>query len=57
MTRSRSSNRNSRQGSDESDADDSDGKSPNDEKSPTRGRTGNAAVSASTSRDEEATQA
>ncbi|KFY83800.1 hypothetical protein V500_09895 [Pseudogymnoascus sp. VKM F-4518 (FW-2643)] len=59
MTRSRSSNRNSRQGSDDSDADDSDEKSPNDEKSPTRGRTGNANASgsASASREEEATQA
>ncbi|OBT76380.1 hypothetical protein VF21_03641 [Pseudogymnoascus sp. 05NY08] len=57
MTRSRSSNRNSRQGSDDSDADDSDEKSPNDEKSPTRGRTGKATESASTSRDEESAQA
>jgi hypothetical protein len=57
MTRSRSSNRNSRQGSDESDGDDSDEKSPNDEKSPTRGRTGKATASASTSRDEEVAQA
>ncbi|OAF54944.1 hypothetical protein VC83_08565 [Pseudogymnoascus destructans] len=50
MTRSRSSNRNSRQDSDDSDADDSDDKSPNDEKSPTRGRTGKA--SASSTREE-----
>lgn len=35
MTRSRSSNRNSRQGSDESEDDESDGKSP------VRGRSGN----------------
>lgn len=60
MTRSRSSNRNSRQGSDDSDADDSDEKSPNDEKSPTRerGRTGkvNADANASSSREDEGTQ-
>ncbi|KFY62607.1 hypothetical protein V497_02292 [Pseudogymnoascus sp. VKM F-4516 (FW-969)] len=61
MTRSRSSNRNSRQGSDDSDADDSDEKSPNDERSPnnektpTRGRTGKA--NASSSREEESAQA